>query len=114
MKSSEHRDQIAEQHSVIAFEIEGAGIWDEVPCVIAKGISHYADSHENKAWQPFGAATAAAVAKAMLGRYTLTDNPNRAARITGEPVQPSSRLEYFLQWFCPMRERSEVHREENV
>jgi nucleoside phosphorylase len=93
MKSSEHRDQIAEQHNVIAFEMEGAGIWDEVPCIIVKGISDYADSHKNKVWQPFAAATAAAVAKAMLERYTLTSNPQRAARITGEPVQPSSRLD---------------------
>lgn len=93
IKSSEHRNQIAEQHNVIAFEMEGAGIWDEVPCIIVKGISDYADSHKNKAWQPFAAATAAAVAKAMLERYTLTDNPQRAARITSESVQPSSPLD---------------------
>ena len=37
MKSSENRDQIAKQHNVIAFEMEGAGIWGEVPCVVVKG-----------------------------------------------------------------------------
>jgi nucleoside phosphorylase len=76
MKSGEHRDQIAKQRDVIAFEMEGAGVWDEVPCIIVKGICDYADSHKNKIWQPFAAATAAAVLKAMLGRYPLTDSPS--------------------------------------
>jgi len=75
MKSSKHHDQIAKQHNVIAFEMEGASIWDKVPCVVVKGISDYANSHKNKVWQPFAAATAAAVSKAMLERYTLTSNP---------------------------------------
>ncbi|KAK7906365.1 hypothetical protein PG985_016371 [Apiospora marii] len=73
MKSGEHRDRIAAQYDVIAFEMEGAGAWDEVPCIIIKGICDYADSHKNKAWQPFAAATAAAVMKAVLGRYAHTD-----------------------------------------
>ncbi|KAI0537082.1 purine and uridine phosphorylase [Xylaria digitata] len=73
MKSGEHRDQLAKQHNVIAFEMEGAGAWDEVPCIIIKGICDYADSHKNKKWQPFAAATAASVMKAVLGRYAPTD-----------------------------------------
>lgn len=73
MKSGEHRDQIALQHNVIAFKMEGAGAWDEVPCIVVKGICDYADSHKNKKWQPFAAATAASVAKTILGRYPRTD-----------------------------------------
>ncbi|GJC82126.1 hypothetical protein ColLi_04964 [Colletotrichum liriopes] len=69
MKSGEHRDRIAQQHKVIAFEMEGAGAWDEVPCIVVKGVCDYADSHKNQEWQPFAAATAASVAKAVLGRY---------------------------------------------
>ncbi|KXX74715.1 Aminodeoxyfutalosine nucleosidase [Madurella mycetomatis] len=83
MKSGEHRDQIAREQNVIAFEMEGAGAWDEVPCIIVKGICDYADSHKNKMWQPFAAATAASVMKAVLGRYTRTDDPRPAARSTG-------------------------------
>jgi nucleoside phosphorylase len=75
MKSGEHRDQIAKQLNVIAFEMEGAGIWDEVPCIVVKGICNYADSHKNKVWQPFAGAAAAAVMKAVLEQYILTDNP---------------------------------------
>ncbi|KAI0403020.1 purine and uridine phosphorylase [Xylaria palmicola] len=73
MKSGEHRDQIAEQHGLIAFEMKGAGAWDEVPCIIIKGICDYADSHKNKKWQPFAAATAASAMKAILERYAVTD-----------------------------------------
>lgn len=72
MKSGDHRDQIAKQYDIIAFEMEGAGLWDECPCIIVKGICDYADSHKNKIWQPFAAATAAAAVKAMLARYTYT------------------------------------------
>ncbi|KAK6189313.1 hypothetical protein LQW54_013393 [Pestalotiopsis sp. IQ-011] len=75
MKSGTHRDRVAAQQDVIAFEMEGAGAWDEVPCIIIKGICDYADSHKNKIWQPFAAATAASVTKAVLGRYARTDGP---------------------------------------
>ncbi|KAM0297028.1 hypothetical protein ACHAPM_010217 [Fusarium culmorum] len=73
MKSGADRDQIAAQHNLIAFEMEGAGAWDEVPCIVVKGICDYADSHKNKAWQDFAAATAAAVARAILGQYAADD-----------------------------------------
>ncbi|KAH6653392.1 hypothetical protein BKA67DRAFT_519313, partial [Truncatella angustata] len=45
------------------------------PCVGVKGVCDYADSHKNKKWQPFAAATTASVTKAILGQYTQTDNP---------------------------------------
>ncbi|KAI1176301.1 nucleoside phosphorylase domain-containing protein [Nemania sp. FL0916] len=73
MKSGEDRDRIAREHKVIAFEMEGAGAWDYVPCIVVKGVCDYADSHKNKKWQPYAAATAASVAKAILERYPLTD-----------------------------------------
>lgn len=71
MKSGEHRNAVAEEHKVIAFEMEGAGAWSEVPCIIVKGICDYADSHKNKQWQNFAAATAASVAVAILARYEV-------------------------------------------
>ncbi|EHK47251.1 hypothetical protein TRIATDRAFT_239796 [Trichoderma atroviride IMI 206040] len=73
MKSGEDRDRIASTHNIIAFETEGAGAWDEIPCIVVKGICDYADSHNNEAWQDFAAATSAAVAKAILGRYIVRD-----------------------------------------
>ena len=66
MKSGQHRDQLAEHEGVIGFEMEGAGVWDILPCVIIKGVCDYADSHKNKAWQNYAAATAACCAKTFL------------------------------------------------
>ncbi|EJT69955.1 hypothetical protein GGTG_12132 [Gaeumannomyces tritici R3-111a-1] len=52
--------------------MEGAGAWKEVPCIVVKGICDYADSHKNKEWQDFAAATAASVAAAILDRYEVS------------------------------------------
>jgi hypothetical protein len=39
---------------------------DEFSCLVIQGICDYADSHKNKRWQPYAAATAAAYAKELL------------------------------------------------
>lgn len=74
MKSASDRDMISRLTRAIAFEMEGAGIWDEFNCIIIiKGVCDYADSHKSKVWQPFAAAAAAATSKAVLERYIQTD-----------------------------------------
>ncbi|KAK6497226.1 hypothetical protein TWF506_004700 [Arthrobotrys conoides] len=73
MKSGIERDDIAKKHGVIGFEMEGAGIWNTLPCIIVKGICDYSDCHKNKKWQNFAAATAAAAMKALLEQYNGTD-----------------------------------------
>ncbi|KAJ5899926.1 hypothetical protein N7495_004670 [Penicillium taxi] len=73
MKSAADRDRISREAGVIAFEMEGAGVWDEVPCIVVKGVCDYADSHKHKGWQNFAAATAACASKAILERYIRTD-----------------------------------------
>jgi nucleoside phosphorylase len=69
MKSGKHRDKLAEVEGVIGFEMEGAGVWDNLPCVIIKGVCDYADSNKNKSWQNYAAATGAAGAKAFLEHW---------------------------------------------
>ncbi|KAL4862810.1 hypothetical protein BDV12DRAFT_38799 [Aspergillus spectabilis] len=66
MKSGQHRDRIAGEEGVIGFEMEGAGVWGHVPCLIIKGVCDYADSHKSRAWQAYAAATGASAAKAFL------------------------------------------------
>ncbi|KIX02125.1 uncharacterized protein Z518_08064 [Rhinocladiella mackenziei CBS 650.93] len=72
MKSGEDRDQIAIKEDVIAFEMEGAGVWENFPCVVIKGVCDYADSHKSKKWQYYAAATAAACTKAFLQRWIVS------------------------------------------
>lgn len=66
MKSGEDRDREIEARDIVAFEMEGAGVWDILPCIVIKGACDYADSHKSKVWQRYAAATAAACAKAFL------------------------------------------------
>ncbi|KAJ0413145.1 nucleoside phosphorylase domain-containing protein [Aspergillus carlsbadensis] len=73
IKSGMDRDVLAREMNVIAFEMEGAGVWDQLPCIIVKGVADYADCHKNDAWQDFAAAVAAAAMKALLDRYVRTD-----------------------------------------
>lgn len=88
MKSAAHRDRIAKESGVIAFEMEGAGVWDEVPCIVIKGVCDYADSHKHKGWQNFAAATAASASKAILGCYIQTDKVTKVS--SGESQVESS------------------------
>ncbi|KAE8336390.1 nucleoside phosphorylase domain-containing protein [Aspergillus arachidicola] len=81
MKSGQDRDLIAIQDNVIAFEMEGAGVWDSLPCLVVKGVCDYADSHKNKLWQPHAAATGAACMKALLDEWTLQHNENTLVHV---------------------------------
>ncbi len=76
MKSGYHRDDIAAREKVIAFEMEGAGVWDNFPTIVIKGVCDYADSHKNKKWQSYAAATAAACMKSILKGWRTSDKPS--------------------------------------
>jgi nucleoside phosphorylase len=67
VKNGEFRDRIAKDLGIICFEMEAAGLMDSFPCLVIRGICDYADSHKNKRWQPYAAATATAYAKELIG-----------------------------------------------
>ncbi|KAK5992534.1 Vegetative incompatibility protein HET-E-1 [Cladobotryum mycophilum] len=79
LKSGEDRDRIARDHKLMAFEMEGAGLWGELPCLVVKAVCDYADSHKNKSWQNFAAATAASVTKALVECHIKTDKRSRGS-----------------------------------
>lgn len=66
VKDGVTRDKIAKAEGVICFEMEAAGLMDNFPCLVIRGICDYADSHKNKIWQPYAAVTAAALARELL------------------------------------------------
>lgn len=66
MKHGRIRDQLAQELDVLCFEMEAAGVTDNVPCLAIRGICDYSDSHKSKPWQEYAAATAAAYAKELL------------------------------------------------
>lgn len=89
MKSATHRDKDADDENVIAFEMEGAGIWDKFSCLVIKGVCDYADSHKNKNWQNYAAAVAASAMKVVLGQYVTSQRQSGPGASTGElPFNP--------------------------
>ncbi|KAL3470789.1 hypothetical protein BJX99DRAFT_267213 [Aspergillus californicus] len=77
MKSGFHRNILASNEGIIGFEMEGAGVWNNLAtCIVIKGVCDYADSHKDKKWQDYAAATGASAAKAFLRFY----NPTKKAK----------------------------------
>ncbi|KAH8678288.1 nucleoside phosphorylase domain-containing protein [Xylariales sp. PMI_506] len=68
VKSALYRDGIAHKYDIVALEMEGVGVWENLSTVVIKGVCDYADSHKNKTWQDYASASAAACMKAFLGR----------------------------------------------
>lgn len=67
MKNAIIRDELSAKFGgILCFEMEAAGLMNTFPCLVIRGICDYADSHKNKTWQPYAAATAAACAKALI------------------------------------------------
>jgi len=66
IKHSHIRDWLGQQLGVLCVEMEAAGLIDNFPCLVIRGICDYADSHKNDEWQGYSAAVAAAFAKELL------------------------------------------------
>lgn len=66
IKDALTRDRIRDELDVLCFEMEAAGLMQDFPCLVIRGICDYADSHKNKRWQKYAAAVAAAYAKEFL------------------------------------------------
>jgi len=73
MKSGVERDRIAKEDTVIAFEMEGAGVCGSMPFIVIKGVCDYADSHKNKKWQKHTAGAAAACMRSLLEQWAPVD-----------------------------------------
>ncbi|KAM0254836.1 hypothetical protein ACHAQJ_006376 [Trichoderma viride] len=68
MKDAMLRDKLALEKNILCFEMEAAGLMNQFPCLVVRGICDYSDSHKNKQWQGYAAITAAAYAKDLLCR----------------------------------------------
>jgi nucleoside phosphorylase len=66
MKDSETRDRLAHQLGILCFEMEAAGLMNQLSTLVIRGICDYCDSHKQKQWQGYSALSAAAYAKVLL------------------------------------------------
>ncbi|KAJ5928484.1 hypothetical protein N7466_007440 [Penicillium verhagenii] len=78
LKHGRTRDKLTRDLGILCFEMEAAGLMDNFPCLVIRGICDYSDSHKNKQWQDYAAATAAAYGKELLSlvhREQTADTP---------------------------------------
>lgn len=66
MRHGVTRDKIRKKHGVLCFEMEAAGLMNDFPCLVVRGICDYSDTHKHKIWQRYAAAAAAAYTKELL------------------------------------------------
>ncbi|KAI8309019.1 hypothetical protein K4K59_009491 [Colletotrichum sp. SAR11_240] len=53
MKDGQTRDNHSRDlGGILCFEMEAAGLMNNFPCLVIRGICDYADAHKNKQWQP--------------------------------------------------------------
>jgi ankyrin repeat protein/nucleoside phosphorylase len=97
MKDALLRDKLALEKNILCFEMEAAGLMNQFPCLVVRGICDYSDSHKNKGWQGYAAIAAAAYAKDLLCRIPL-DNVSTLQRVVreGEIQVPSNNQKHAL------------------
>ncbi|KAK0717607.1 nucleoside phosphorylase domain-containing protein [Lasiosphaeria miniovina] len=66
---------------VLCFEMEAAGMATQYSCIAVRGVSDYADSHKNDAWQHYAAAAAAGCAKELLSYVDLLQPSTTTAAV---------------------------------
>ncbi|EQL32949.1 uncharacterized protein BDCG_17759 [Blastomyces dermatitidis ER-3] len=95
IKSARAREKLLKysDEDCICFEMEAAGLMNQFPCLVIRGLCDYADSHKNDQWQPYAAAAAAGYARELLhylpvqdvgkvptANETLNRNPNTSSK----------------------------------
>ncbi|OGM44759.1 hypothetical protein ABOM_007340 [Aspergillus bombycis] len=109
IRSPQHRDKLRESWDVDCFEMEAAGLMNDFPCLVIRGISDYCDSHKNDAWQPYAALTAAAYAKDLLGviqGHHVIAEPTATEKVNAPKQDSDSRLS--AQDLAPLNDRLNI------
>ncbi|KAF4438156.1 ankyrin repeat protein [Fusarium austroafricanum] len=68
MKNAEERNEYARdpELNALCFEMEAAGLMNNIPCLVIRGICDYSDSHKNDEWHNYAALAAAAYTRELL------------------------------------------------
>ncbi|KAK0624459.1 hypothetical protein DIS24_g11207 [Lasiodiplodia hormozganensis] len=70
VKNAEDRENLIKHHpsasKCLCYEMEAAGVMNNFPCLVIRGICDYSDSHKNDVWHNYAALVAAAFAKELL------------------------------------------------
>ncbi|KAL9096499.1 MAG: hypothetical protein Q9165_001496 [Trypethelium subeluteriae] len=108
MKDGVERDRLRDQiGGLLCFEMEAAGLMNDFPCLVIRGICDYADTHKNKEWQPYAAGVAAAYTKELLSVIPsvvgeiprLVDNTFKAEKESWQPTKVEQDRCLQAVWF---------------
>ncbi|TQW01480.1 phytoene dehydrogenase [Cordyceps javanica] len=114
VKNPEDRLRLRRGHAdAICFEMEAAGIVDEIPCLVVRGICDYADTHKQDGWHYYAAAVAAAYGRALLlkiygediqGAESMKETMSKMLSLSidtktrVQSLQTSAHLDKIIQW----------------
>ncbi|KAI1330273.1 ankyrin repeat protein [Xylariaceae sp. FL0255] len=120
MKDASIRDRFSTDYNVLCFDMEAAGLMDQLPFLVVRGICDYSDTHKKKQWQGYAAMTAAAYTKDLLSKIApnqveaekklsdiLSDVSGAVSSIKEVVTNTQSRLEKeeyrkILEWLVPI------------
>ncbi|CEL03122.1 hypothetical protein ASPCAL04279 [Aspergillus calidoustus] len=85
IKDAGKRDSLAHELGILCFEMEAAGLMDQIPSLVIRGICDYCDSHKNKQWHGYAALAASTYAKVLLSEVPALQQQNKGLNA---PVQP--------------------------
>jgi nucleoside phosphorylase len=86
-KDSHLRDRLGHELGACCVEMEAAGLVNNYPCLVIRGICDYADSHKHKEWQEYAATVAAAYAKQLLSVTPSATGLIRASANKSKPLK---------------------------
>ncbi len=66
VRSATLRDRLGKEYNALCIEMEAAGLMNNFPSLVIRGICDYADSHKNNLWQDYAALAATACARELL------------------------------------------------
>ncbi|KAN0087059.1 hypothetical protein V8E54_000747 [Elaphomyces granulatus] len=84
MKHGETRDRLGKEYGMLCFEMEAAGLMNQLPCLVIRGICDYSDSHKNKHWQGYAALAAAAYARILLSVVSVNQLQKNIDQVSQE------------------------------
>ncbi|KXH65063.1 hypothetical protein CSAL01_03959 [Colletotrichum salicis] len=106
IKDAIKRDQLKKDlgADVLCVEMEAAGLVNNFPCLVIRGICDYADSHKNDIWQKHAAASAAAFAKELL-ECVMPENVRQAPTVLEQLPGVRKELQKIHQMTFAMNEK---------
>ncbi|RDA95348.1 hypothetical protein CP533_3444 [Ophiocordyceps camponoti-saundersi (nom. inval.)] len=100
MESSQVRDLLADERGVLCFEMEAAGLMNNFPCIVIRGICDYSDSHwrEYEAWRGYAALAAAACARDLILEVVASqlEAESGIGELLGQTLESHRRLSSFI------------------